>query len=374
MSNTMNARSNIAKLFSIYRAHIAIFIAFILLLLVLLFPLQSTPTTSTTGSISSLTSSHTIKNAKISMGCSQVPFISPSLSNMSSAREQWGEALKPLTLRRVCLDGNTLVIHDPRYLERIEAAGGIAGVSDEEMVPQFDASAFVDFHRHTSRKTHPLRPIYGKECRFGKLAIRLPSAFEIKEAKFFSLCTMPVIFFQNWLQTYAEYFTMAPTWLWAMQNKVFSSKNFIDRNFTAVLASCHNFPLSSYHYSLLQPYTRHPVTTWSSFASAVSAKADRIETSQGSFRQCYEKVVVLGISEASWANAYRMSQHTLEYYKERNQIPNMKGKLFSDDSPDVLRILFEFRSHDSQPLHSSSQNGLKVPAVKPLKILSLIHI
>lgn len=346
-----------------YRYHIAVTIAASLLLLGVLFvPLQSSRTRNKTESTWP-SAHHDSKEVNISMICSHVPFASPALDNISEARKRWGEALKPLTLRRVCLDGDAIVIHDPTLLESAE--GGLAGSSSG--LPEYDASTFVDFHRHASRHTHPLRPIYGKECRFNKLSIRFPSASEIKEAKFFSRCTMPVIIYQNWVSTFAEYFTYAPAWLWAMQNKVFLSEDgkVLDENLTAVIASCHNFPLAPYTRQLLQPYSRHPIESWSSFASSESSKANRIDTSQGSFRQCYDKVVLLGISEASWGNAYKSAQHTLQYYKARGQVPDMRGKLFSDNSPDVLRVLFEFRSPDGQPLHSSTQ---KIPPLQHLKL------
>ena len=301
---------------------------------------------------------HENKTVSISMICSEVPEVSPSLTNMSEARKKWGEAINPLTLNRVCLDGEAIVVHEPALLERIEG-----GMTDSNLLPQYDASFFNDFHRHASRNTHPLRPIYGRHCQLNKLAIRFPSKSEVKEAKYFSKCTLPVILMSHWVSTFGEFFTMSPAWLWKLQSNQFEGP-LLDRNITAVLASCNNFPLSPFHTQLIQPYTRFPVTSWTSFASPAASKANALEASQGPFRQCYEKVVILGIREASWGNAYEMAQHTLSYYKQRGQVPSMSGRLFSDDSPDVLRILFEYRTPEGggQP---SSHHG-RVPPVEPL--------
>ncbi len=40
---------------------------------------------------------------------------------------------------------------------------------------------------------------------------------EVNRARHFSACTVPMVIYSHYTQTYAEYFTGPPTWMWRMQ-------------------------------------------------------------------------------------------------------------------------------------------------------------
>ena len=61
---------------------------------------------------------------------------------------------------------------------------------------------------------------------------------------------------------------------------------------------------------------------------------------------CLIRVVILGFDIIHMGHTFESAQVILKYYQDRGMVPN--ATLFNTSSPDVLKLLFEYRLPDNQ--------------------------
>ena len=244
--------------------------------------------------------------------CSGPPRAYPQLANLHGMCTH---------LRKVCVDQNIFVLYaeedDPRSLKY-------------KRRPRINfTNLHIDWHGFSDAWDTQLKypdPIV-------RPATTGEETPELREPVF-SKCTVPIVWYINYLYIFGEFYMRAATEMFIMQQK-----GWFDRNATLVVAAL-NMDLERYHHRWLQPYTRHDVTTLSHFSSRLPRHTRETYTEEGTHERCFENLYVC---QVEWLNLWdyprpfhSTAQHIMKYYEPRLQPPTEPELT----DPSVLKVMF----------------------------------
>eukprot|EP00798_Chlamydomonas_sp_ICE-L_P032156 gene32156-16688_t len=125
------------------------------------------------------------------------------------AKQFVGDRFHCKELRNTCIAQGGFIVFDKEHVAKNPFA---------EKVPQFDFTELKYFHRHHNPWiTRENETVHGNTLYYTvtaeRVVVRLPTKKEWSRNHYFSNCTMPIIFYENWQHNPTEFFQRSPALL-----------------------------------------------------------------------------------------------------------------------------------------------------------------
>eukprot|EP00195_Chlamydomonas_chlamydogama_P011591 CAMPEP_0202908738 /NCGR_PEP_ID=MMETSP1392-20130828/47081_1 /ASSEMBLY_ACC=CAM_ASM_000868 /TAXON_ID=225041 /ORGANISM="Chlamydomonas chlamydogama, Strain SAG 11-48b" /LENGTH=341 /DNA_ID=CAMNT_0049598211 /DNA_START=22 /DNA_END=1044 /DNA_ORIENTATION=- len=240
-----------------------------------------------------------------------------------------------------CIDQGTFIVHDKALIQRNPLGS----------LPSLDVNKVAyHFRHHNPWSENNKDPVYGSAVFVQQPTVRAPTAKEWQAHTYFSNCTLPLIFYQNWPHNLGEFFQRAP-------NTMFHNIKwgFNGRNLSLVLAMPASLPVPPFNKLLLAPFTQYEVTSLASFSSRAPPNTPSRATWEGTHVRCFSRLVVCVLLGGRYPDMYDTAQAVYRHY--RKQLPPASpdgGPLFKGGN-DTLKVLLEIRGGGMREVLNAEQ-------------------